>query len=417
MQVESTEDAITQEKTANIIQISQINPINSAILDYVKQVHQEETPTANEQRDLVRSIKQNIPEANVAIGERNQGLLAVICYDFSLNPFNNPQTVMKVARDALVQAALTYDLRDTFVSFTNFAISFVRESLLEEFGSLSEQTKADSPQTMYEVYRFLSRVKDISTDEEKLDAQGVVNEQKRRTKYNEKALKLFNLREKKVLPYLHLSTDQIAEVTGESPEDINRFISSAHKKIGVHARPALARYLEEQGFSFDVKSPPAPLHELFDSQEMSIIQSLYYSDDEISELMNIPKSSVVYLVNKLTIRLEARSRTEAFLMAHRFDTGERHEPYPRTKKEKLVIKLGWATLDIIHLEETLENVTPRTANLIRAYYLSDEDVLWKDVAPQFSLSNEAAIVAARHGILKIRKLSQDKTHDLSAIIG
>jgi DNA-binding CsgD family transcriptional regulator len=217
------------------------------------------------------------------------------------------------------------------------------------------------------------------------------------------ALEGFTPYERKVLPYIYLDSQEVADILSLSLDGVQGAISRASERIGVGNRRKLALNLLKNGFEFSIAEPKRPLYELFTTEQLSLAANLHLTNAELAEMFSIPLQRVSSQVHWFQLKSGARTRTELLLMAHQFDTGERRERDTRTKREKLADKLGWAALDVDRLQYYLDKVGHRQRILISSYYLSDESVTWRTVAEQHELDRTLAIVTARSGVLRIRK--------------
>jgi DNA-directed RNA polymerase specialized sigma subunit len=220
------------------------------------------------------------------------------------------------------------------------------------------------------------------------------------------ALSLFTQFERLVLPHINFSTEEIMEKVGLSEAAVNRAVFKAAERVGVHGRKGLAYYLYTRGIVFDVAEPPRPLHELFNSKQMAIMQNLHLTNKEIAELDGSNVKHIDRTVFVLQKRAGAKNRIDLMLMSYMFDTGERREPDERTKRERLMASLGWGTLDVEQLQRTMDKLDENKRTLIEAYYLSGEEVQWKTIAQEQGLNIHVAIARARHGIAQMRRMSE-----------
>jgi hypothetical protein len=222
--------------------------------------------------------------------------------------------------------------------------------------------------------------------------------------------KPFTTFQRKIFPYIFLTTNEIVEKTGISAYSVQSSIHNAAVRVGLTTRRELARYLQENGYDFVINEPTVPLGETFDADQMNFLQLIHMSDEAVSRLTGMEESAVGSFVHLFRKKVGARNRLELSLMAYKYDNGERKAKESSSKREKLANKLGWAAMDISRLQELLNNLSPRTSQLIKAYYLSDdENISWRDVSDTFQIDRAVAIATASKGIIKVRHLSRQIT--------
>jgi DNA-binding CsgD family transcriptional regulator len=225
-------------------------------------------------------------------------------------------------------------------------------------------------------------------------------------------LEEFTPRERRVLQLLHLPAQAIADrLTNTYKRTITRnsvydTISRARDKTDTSSVLDLTMELYRRGLRYDIREPKRPLVELMDSDQMRVIESLELPYKVISEANDIPVTDIEHLVWHMKQKTGARSRQELVLMMKAFDTGERRDPV-HTPKEKLAAKLGIQALTGCNIELVAKYVRehddPGERDLLSTYYLTDEPVIWRDVAAQLGVHAVTARSKAQRGVHKIRR--------------
>lgn len=314
------------------------------------------------------------------LGVENRSSLALLCVeagiDFEVGPIPDTSSLRSIELAVAPLLHLRYEEVARIVGITEEEVNTISTRLRKKFGARSR--------TELVLMTAIAEIEPV-----------------------ESPLKRFTAFERKVLPYLHLKTDEIMSRTGLSENAVNAAINRAAKTVGVDGRRSLALYLYNEGFDFEISKPKRPLVDVLDSDQMTFAKNLHLTDEELRKLTGLSDSTIHSNVYRFSKRLGARNRVELMLMAHMYDTGERREPDQRTKQEKLASKLGWGTLDIERLQRLLDSINDKQRTLVEAYYLSDEDVSWRAVSNEHNIPTTLAIVTARAGILRMRDMSEN----------
>lgn len=218
-------------------------------------------------------------------------------------------------------------------------------------------------------------------------------------------LKRFTPFEQKIITRLHLPSKIIAGELSISHYAIAHAMKHAMKRAGVPNRAALALDVYKRGAVFHVDKPSRPFQETLTKQEVEIAKSLHAEYKDIVNTHNLSLEKLHQLVGYMKTKTGARTRIELMLMAHMYDTGEYKPIYHnvRPRNERLFEALGVESVSHEEVRRLLGYATPRQAEYIEAYYLSEEELSWRAIGEVFSVRREAAIQLANRGLARIRQ--------------
>lgn len=380
------------------------DPIDAALIRFSTDVRLDKAPSANQQREFVRAIQQDRPDARMDLVEGNLGLVAAIVYGLKSGSIEQSEYLLSLGSNLLIQAATNYDTGRQPVSFVNFAIPFIKNGLAEIFPQLDNTTTTDEA-PMYALYRFAYRIKDTNRRIKSGNRAVKVSETVDIAARTDVVLEPFTLKQQRVLPYIYMDTEDIAATTGLSHPTVNINLFRAAKRIGAKNRYSLALYLQQQGLELNINHPPKPLGELFTVEQMELMQKLHLYDEELAQYFNLSKHKIEGSIHDLKIRAKARNRTELLLMAYKFDNGDRLDSDPTSRQEQLAAKLGLATLDLIELNGLMTDLDPESRVLIREFYLNNGNPNVEDMPNPLGLSSAEITAAIETGVERLKKLA------------
>ncbi|MBW3569273.1 hypothetical protein KY385_04045 [Candidatus Parcubacteria bacterium] len=286
------------------------------------------------QKKLAENIQRGNDEAKqdatARLLEINNGLIATIVYRHCPSDAAIQKFLLKKAQEAVIKAAITYDLSPDGPYFEDHAVPLIEDAIIGASDDAPERHFASEPEKrpMEGVLRFVVGLKEASSP---LTRQRSLQERERNATEDEladtipEALSMLTPRERKVLPWLHLLTSaEIANKTDILERDVETAVTLSKRKLGGNypTRTALVLEFHKRGFQFAITVPKKPLGEILDEREFAIARSLDKLYTVIGQKHSLCIKQINCIVNEMISKTGARTRSEFALMVQEYDMGE-----------------------------------------------------------------------------------------------
>ncbi len=360
------------------------DPIDRLLQEYVKNPLPDQFPKPSEEHIIIGSLQHGkIPVTDLV--RIYKSLIAGVARPFKGSE-RNSGALLLTATHALHEAAINHDSEQWF-SFADHAIISMEAALNDT--DLSETVDL-AVRPMDKITSYLEEIRQAETIRAEI-------------------LGDFSPLQQKVLPLLHLPNKQIAEKLDTSTKAVKTATQRCMAKTASPNRTDLALKLHAKGLRYPIPEPTEPLVELLTNEYLDIAKYLGSEDEKtatiVSQARHEPMTAkqVAQKVRWMKTKTGMQTRAGLALLVKMHDTGERRETSGRPPSKSLARKLGLQSLKGCDVEGWLMNVGPKARAIIKAFYLADESVTWRDVGEQFALDGYAAHTIAKRGIKTLRR--------------
>lgn len=308
------------------------NPIDKEVLQYINQIKNDTTPSQSEQQNLLKSIHQKNKAAQIDLIKLNKGIIASLAFALNTADFDNTRSTIPAGLTALLRASASYDLKNSKISFMNYAIPQIHQAMEAVAPSIEAPYVFDKETPpLYTIYIYLSTLKkkptaepenaDINesnspTDESITPTNPVIDQQLYETDVyieDEDVLRLTPL-EKKIISCLHLPKSEIMQETNMPNARVQMIINRLIRQTNTTNREGLALYLYTNELIATVPAPNKPFGEQFSLLQIQILQNLQFEKREIAIKFNIPEDLIASFIRDALIATGARTKTELIMM-------------------------------------------------------------------------------------------------------
>lgn len=222
-----------------------------------------------------------------------------------------------------------------------------------------------------------------------------------------KGLEPYTPTQRKYIAVMFLPYNEIAKLHNTQNDNISLVLSRAQQISGTSTKIEFALHLLNSGYVFKINQPLKPLNKIFTKLEFDIANSPYLPKHELIEKFNFSSDQMDGKTSLLRAKSGARTNIELALMARLYDSGlylEKSRMQIKSREEQFMEKFGAEIKSFDKLREFLKFATPKQQQYIKAYYLSDKNPTWKEIANENNVFSSVPHIVAFHGIKKIIKI-------------